>query len=73
MRDIEKLEALRIEARHKGSDMLGAVVTIDTAPEENERMTPAARQLTEDAARKLGICLFYVSPSEEPKILADVL
>ncbi len=71
--DIFKLEALRIEARHRGSDVLPAVVTIDTAPEANERMTPEARGLTEAAARERGVCLFYVSPSEELKVLPDVL
>jgi hypothetical protein len=42
--DILKLEALQIEALHRGgSDMVPAVVTIDTAPEANERMRPEAR------------------------------
>ena len=71
--DIFKLEALRIEARHRGADMLPAVVTIDTALEANERMTPEARRLTETAARKREVCLLYVSPSEESKVLPDVL
>ena len=71
--DISKLEALRIEARDRGSDVLPAVVTIDTAPEANERMTPEARRLTEAAARERGVCLFYVSPSEESEVLPDVL
>ena len=71
--DIFKLEALRIEAHHRGSDVLGAVVTIDTAPEVNERMTPEDRRLTEAAARERGVCHFYVSPSEESKVLPDVL
>ncbi|MDP9475791.1 MAG: hypothetical protein M3R38_08900 [Actinomycetota bacterium] len=38
--DVLKLEALGIEACHRGSDALGAVVVVDTAPEANERMTP---------------------------------
>ena len=71
--DIKKLEALRIEARHKGSDMLPAVVTVDTAPEANERMTLEARRLTEDAADKRGVCLFYVSPLEQSVVNPDVL
>ncbi len=71
--DIFKLEALRIEAHHRGSDVLGAVVTIDTAPEANERMTPEARRETEAAARDRGVCLFYVSPSEESKVLPDAV
>lgn len=77
--DILKLEALRIEALHKeglhkeGSDMLPAVVTIDTAPEANERMRPEARRLTEAAAREHGVCLFYVSPSDELVVLPHLL
>jgi len=52
--DISKLEALWTEARHRGSDVLPTVVTVDTAPEANERMTPEARRLTEAAARERG-------------------
>jgi hypothetical protein len=70
--DILKLEALRIEALHRGgSDMLPAVVTVDTAPEANERMASDARSETEGAAHKRGVCLFYVSPSDEMKVLPD--
>ncbi len=71
--DIFKLEALRIEARNRGSDVLPAVVTIDTAPEANERMMPEARRLAEAAARERGVCLLYVSPSEQSEVLPDVL
>jgi hypothetical protein len=35
VKDIDKLDTLRIEARHRGSDLLPAVVTVDTAPEAN--------------------------------------
>jgi hypothetical protein len=70
--DILKLEALRIEALHrKGSDMLPAVVTVDTAPEANERITSYSRHEVEVAARERGVCLFYVSPSEEMVVLPD--
>lgn len=72
--DILKLEALRIEALHRGgSDMLPAIATIDTAPEANERMTSYSRQEVEVAARERGVCLFYVSPSEESVTLPDAL
>lgn len=71
--DVLKLEALRIEARHRGSDVLGAVVVVDTAPEAIERMRPEARRLAEEAARERGVCLFYVSPSEESMVMPDVL
>jgi hypothetical protein len=72
--DVLKLEALRIEALHKGGpDVLPAVVIIDTAPEANERMTPEARRETEAAARGRRVCLFYVSPSDESVVLPSVL
>ena len=71
--DISKLEALRTEALHRGSDVLPTVVTIDTAPEANERMTAESRRLTEAAARERGVCLLYVSPSEESEVLPDTL
>jgi hypothetical protein len=70
--DILKLEALRIEARHRGSDVLPAIATIDTAPEANERMTSYARQEVEAAARERGVCFFYVSPSEDSVVMPDV-
>ncbi len=72
VKDIEKLQALRIEALHRGSDLLPAIVTIDTAPEANERMTPWSRREVEAAAQKRGVCLFYVSPTDELVVLPDV-
>ena len=70
--DILKLEALRTEALHReDSDMLPAIVVIDTAPEANERMTPYSRHKVEAAARERGVCLFYVSPSDESTILPN--
>jgi hypothetical protein len=73
VKDILKLDALRIEARHRGSDMLPAVVVVDTAPEANERMTPEARGEVEAAARECSVGLFYVSPLDESVVLPDVL
>ena len=69
--DIVKMDALRTEARHRGSDLIGAAVVVDTAPEEKERMTLWGRQEIEAAARERGVCLFYVSPSEERVVLPD--
>lgn len=71
VKDIEKLQALRIEALHRGSDLLPAIVTINTAPETNERMTSNARRKVEDAAREHRVCLFYVSPSDASVILPE--
>jgi hypothetical protein len=59
VKDIDKLEALRIEALHKeGSDLLPTIVAIDTAPEANERMSPEARHEAEAAARERGSVSF---------------
>ncbi len=63
--DVLKLDALRTEARHRGSDLLPAVVIVDTAPEEGERMTPGGRRAAEDAALEREVYLFYVSPTEQ--------
>ena len=63
--DVVKLEALGIEARHRGSDVLGAVVVVDTAPDAEERMTPHGRAEVEDAARERGVGIFYLSPAAE--------
>ncbi len=72
--DVLKLEALRLEALHEGgSDLLGALVVMDTAPEGKERMTLEARRTVEDAARERGVGLFYASPSEESMVLPDAV
>ena len=71
--DILKLDALRIEARHRGSDVLPVILTVDTAPEANERMTSYARREVEAAARERRVCLFYVSPSDESVVLPNAL
>jgi hypothetical protein len=63
--DILKLDALRAEARHRGSDLLAAVVVVDSAPEVAERMTPGGRRAAEDAALEREVGLFYVSPTEQ--------
>ena len=71
--DVFKLEALRTEAHHnEGPDLVPAVVVVDTAPEAKERMTPEARHEVESAARERGVCLFYVSPSDESVVLPNV-
>ena len=66
--DILKLDALRNEARHRGSDVLPAVVVVDTAPEERERMAPWSRRAAEGAAREHRVCFYYVSPTDQSAI-----
>jgi hypothetical protein len=64
--DILKLDALPAEARHRGSDLLAAVVVVDSAPEGAVRMmTPGGRRAAEDAALEREVGLFYVSPTEQ--------
>ena len=65
LEDILKLEALGIEARHRGSEVFGAVVVVDTAPEARERITPEGLEEAVAAARDRGVRLFYLSPSGE--------
>jgi hypothetical protein len=60
--DIRKVAALQAEARYRGRDLIPAVVYVDTAPLERERLTEYGRREAEAAARELGVCFFYVSP-----------
>lgn len=71
--DIVKLDALRQEVRHRGSDMLPTVITIDTAPQERERMTEEAYREAQAAARERRVCLFYVCPWGTMVTLPEVL
>lgn len=71
--DILKLDALRQEARHRGANMLPAVITVDTAPEARERMTIEAYSEAQAAAREHRVCLFYVCPSSTTVILPESL
>src|SRR5215208_5505421 len=46
-KDIHRLEALRVEARNKGTETLPVVIAIDTAPAAYERMTLETRRKSE--------------------------
>jgi len=63
--DVLKLDAHRLEARHRGYDFLPAVIVVDTAPHLAERMTPGAVDSAKLAAEERGVCFFYLSPEEE--------
>jgi len=65
VKDVRKLDALRIEARARKADCVPAVIIIDTAPEEIERMRGYALREARDAASTFGVCFFYLSPEEE--------
>lgn len=65
VKDIRKLDALRIEARAREADCVPAVIIVDTAPEEIERMRSYALREARDAASSFGVCFFYLSPEDE--------
>ncbi len=62
--DLEKLAAHQIEVAHLGGRMATAMMIIDTAEREIERMTARGRAATIGAAKVLGAALYYVSPGE---------
>ncbi len=67
--DIEKLSALRQEIqeiRHRYSeapaaDTIGLTIVVDTAPDQNERMTPKSLERCLEASRKQGIRFGYLN------------
>lgn len=63
--DIRKLDALRQEAQAREADCVPAVIVIDTAPDETERMGSWALEEARDAASSCGVCFFYLSPEDE--------
>lgn len=63
--DVLKLDAHRLEARHRESDFLPAVMVVDTAPDPVERMRGEAVDAARSAAEERGICFFYLSGEEE--------
>lgn len=62
--DMEKLAAHQLETEHRGGHMCSAMMVIDTALLETERMTPQARAAIAETALRLGVRLYYVSPHE---------
>lgn len=63
--DILKLDALRLEARHREADVLPAVIVFGTAPDPVERMRGEAVDAARSVAEERGVCFFYLSPEEE--------
>jgi hypothetical protein len=64
-KDILKLDALRLEAQAREADFIPAVIIVDTAPDEVERMGSWALEEARDAASSHGVCFFYLSPEDE--------
>ncbi len=69
--DIAKAAALRTEARYRGQDLVPAMVVVDTAPYEWERLTTYGRREVDKLAEKLGVCLFYVGPEDASAYVPD--
>ena len=63
--DLKKLSAHRSEARRFGTDMIPAMIIIDTADLENERMTQNAIDECKHMARAENIPLLYCSQINE--------
>lgn len=63
--DVLKLDAHRLEAQHRESNFLPAVMVVDTAPDPVERMRGEAVDAARSAAEERGICFFYLSGEEE--------
>jgi len=59
--DIEKVAAIREEVQNIGSRVVPVMLIVDTAPEEKEQMTLKSIEVVKNAARKEGVCLFYLS------------
>lgn len=62
--DIEKLAAHREEVIELGASVAPVMLIVDTAPDDNERMTYASLEKVCKHAKGLGIALFYLSPTE---------
>ncbi len=63
--DIQKLAAHREEVVARGHDMYPLMLIIDSAPKQEERMTPSALEKSQALAIKLNVGLLYVSPDNE--------
>ena len=63
--DILKLDALRLEARHREVDVLPAMIVFDTAPDLVEQMRKEAVDAARSAAEERNVCFFYLSREEE--------
>ena len=64
-KDILKLDALREEAQAREADFIPAVIIVDTAPDEIERMGSWALKKAQDEASSRSVCFFYLSPDDE--------
>jgi hypothetical protein len=61
--DIQKLAAHREEAVSIGAEMFPVMLIIDSAPNENERMTAYALDKSQDLASELEVGFLYASPT----------
>jgi hypothetical protein len=59
--DILKLDALREEVREYNASLVPTVIIADTTPDPRERMRKESLERACDAAKDVGVGLFYVS------------
>lgn len=64
-KDILKLKAHLEEARARGGDFTPAMMVVDTAPDDNERMRPWALEQIKNEASQCEVHLFYLSPTTQ--------
>lgn len=65
VKDILKLDALRLESRACDAAFVPAVIIVDTAPDEIERMGSWALEEAREVASSYAVCFFYLSPEDE--------
>lgn len=63
--DIQKLKAFRNEARRRRKNFIPTMVVLDTAPVEEERMTPKSLEIILSEAKTNNVGLFYLAPEFE--------
>lgn len=63
--DIQKLAAHRDEVKARGAEMYPVMLVIDSAPQENERMTDSALTHSHELANELNVGFLYVSGGNE--------
>lgn len=59
--DILKLEAFRNEARRRRANFVPTMIIVDTAPDEDERMTQQSLDLVLDEAVEHNVGIFYLT------------
>ncbi len=70
--DVVKLDALRLEARHREAGVLPVVIVFDTAPDLVERMRSEAVDAVKSAAEERGVGFFYLYRQEVFRVIPAI-